>query len=312
MKGGISMDISNNKGTHTRRPLLASLLSVVSPGLGHIYCGKLAKGLSLFFLGFVFIPIIVFSAKNVSSTFVLIAYIASIVLLIVVFFYAIVDAWILAKRIGSRYTIKEYNKWYLYVLFIVVALSFPSNLSHSIRENIFQVFRMPSIIMLPNLLVGDHVILNKTAYRNQPPTNGDVIIFKHPNARHWNWVGRIVAMPGETIEIKDNVLYIDDVPLQYRKVESDTLSAIKNQISHEVVEEVNSLVSYKIMLYRHIPSNFEKTKIPNGHCFVIVDNRNKWLRDSRHFGPVPLADVQGRLDYIYFPAESWSRFGKFQ
>jgi len=56
-------------------------------------------------------------------------------------------------------------------------------------------------------------------------------------------------------------------------------------------------------------SDFAKITVPEHHCFVLGDNRNN-SRDSRHFGPVPLATVKGRADYLYFPAKDWSRFGR--
>jgi len=55
----------------------------------------------------------------------------------------------------------------------------------------------------------------------------------------------------------------------------------------------------------------KKITVPNGHCFVLGDNRED-TEDSRDFGPVPLRDIVGKVAYIYYPAESWTRFGKFE
>jgi signal peptidase I len=317
------MEASDNSRAHPRKPLIASLLSVVAPGVGHIYCGKLAKGLTLFFLGFVFVPIIVLSTKNVSSNLVLIAVIASNVLLIVVFFYAIFDAWFLARRVGDQYTLKEYNIWYVYALLIVVSLSYPSDLSYSIRENIIEPYSIRTGSMQPSLLVGDHVLLNKTAYNNQSPQIGDLVVFPNPNGRYQNHVKRVVALPGDTVEIKDNVLYINDRPLLYRnatpltyqKVAPGTFAAIESGIAGEIVEEVNADKSYRIQLLKNSGDkgslDFAKTTVPNGHCFVLGDNRSN-SQDSRHYGPIPLADIRGRVDFIYWPVGSWSRFGRFR
>lgn len=57
-------------------------------------------------------------------------------------------------------------------------------------------------------------------------------------------------------------------------------------------------------------ANFRMMKVPDGHCFVLGDNRGN-SRDSRQLGPIPLRDVMGRVEYIYLPAEIWSRFGVF-
>ncbi|EFK08705.1 sigma-70, region 4 [delta proteobacterium NaphS2] len=65
---------------------------------------------------------------------------------------------------------------------------------------------------------------------------------------------------------------------------------------------------YRIRPDRNGGAGFPRTKVPNGHCFVLGDNRGESV-DSRHFGPVPLRDVMGRVDFIYLPAKTWSRFG---
>jgi signal peptidase I len=57
--------------------------------------------------------------------------------------------------------------------------------------------------------------------------------------------------------------------------------------------------------------DFEKIKVPEHHCFVLGDNRNNSI-DSRDFGPVPLATIKGRADYIYWPSMDWSHFGKIK
>ena len=316
------MEHANNQRTHPREPLIALLLSVLAPGLGHIYCGKPAKGLVLFFLGFVFVPIMVFCPQNVSSVFILTAILASIILLIAVFFYAVVDAWFLAKRIDEHYEVKKYNQWYLYVLVIIISLSYPPVMSYSIRQSLIQAYVMAAGSMLPNLLVKDYVILNKTAYRHRLPEIGDVIAFRPPNDRNRIYVKRIVALPGDTIEVKGNILYINDMPLQYRKVaplkymkvSPDSSSVIESGTAGEIVEEIRSNTSYRIQLINSSGANssadFAKTTVPDTYFFVLGDNRANSL-DSRHFGPVPLADILGKIDFIYLPAGSWSRFGRF-
>ena len=81
----------------------------------------------------------------------------------------------------------------------------------------------------------------------------------------------------------------------------------------DVFEEINGDVKYKILLAKpphdKISYELEKTTVPKHHCFVLGDNRNLSY-DSRHFGPVPLATIKGRADYLYCPAKDWSRFGR--
>jgi signal peptidase I len=305
------MEDSNMEGSRPRRPLYALLLTFGATGLGHIYCGRLVKGLVLFFITFLFTPVIVFSAKYVSSIFTLILLLASILITFLVFLYALIDSCLLAKRIGERFKIMAYNKWYIYLLFILVSFSHPISREIVIRDHFLQAFKTPAGSMLPSILVNDHILLNKSIYLRQTPQIGDIVIFIYPNDRSKDFIKRIVALPGDSVEMKNSVLYINDIALNYPEIDPQDLSEIKGQVKGKVFRETNGGVSYKIMLIDAPPQNYPRTIVPDGHCFVLGDNRNNSL-DSRHFGPVPLTDVKGRVDYIYFPAESWSRFGRYR
>ncbi len=294
--------------TSARSPLLACLLSVAATGLGHIYCGRLVKGLILFFVSFAFAPVIVAAANAASSDFMLAIVIGSLVLMFAVFFYAVVDAGLLARKLKS-YQLKEYNRWYLYVLLVVVAVTYPTNLAHSIRTHVVQAFKVPSRSMSPGILPGDYVLLNKAAYKVQAPRHGDVVIFTYPDDRRLNYVKRIIAMPGETVEIRDNVLLVNDQPL-YSAAPAGSVPEFKTDDGQVVMMEKGDSTVYPVIVDSTKPQNMDKMKVPHGHCFLLGDNRGQSV-DSRNFGPVPMSDIQGRLDYIYWPTGRWSRMGPF-
>lgn len=308
---------------HHRKPLAAALLSVAAPGLGHIYCGRLVKGLILFFASFAFAPVIVTIAHNSASTAMLVAVISSILIMLAIIVYAIVDAAMTARRIGPQYQPKEYNRGVIYLLFIVVSVTYPANWANTIRDHVLHPFKIPSQSMAPGILPGDRIFLNKAIYKTRAPDRGDVIIFPNPDDRRIYFMKRIVALPGETIEIIDGAIYIDGVPLEYRPMDPGPTLNFKPKEKVQILDEVNGDAHYPIMVDQEGAVNYPKTKIPHGYCFVMSDNRvfkgrdgdrSKTfprLGDSRHFGPIPLADVQGRLDYIYWSAAGWSRFGKY-
>jgi signal peptidase I len=296
-----------------RHPILAMLLSLPATGLGHIYCGDLTKGLILFFASFAFAPIIVVSAKSAASTVSLIIVIASIALLIFIFFYALVDAYRLGRIRSTHYRLKEYNRWPIYILFIIVSMSYPTNLAHSIRSHLLEAFKIPSTSMAPNILPGDYLFLNKVVYKTKAPQCGEVVIFIYPDDRHKHFIKRIVALPGETVEIKNGHVIINDQPLTYEAVKTPIQTATGQTPSAVTLIEHNSDVHYRIMTLNddETGGNMAKITVPHGYCFVLGDNRSE-SKDSRHFGPIPLADVLGRVDYIYWPAQSWSRFGRYR
>ena len=302
------MNTSIKEKNRKRNPFLAMILSIAATGLGHVYCGNLTKGLVLFFISFVFAPVIVTGVQSMSSAFSLMLAILSVLFLVGVFVYAAVDAFISAKRTPSPYLLKEFNRWYIYLMFIVVSVSYPTSVSSSIRDHIVQAFKIPSTSMAPTILKDDHVLLNKSIYSRQSPKRGDMVVFVNPNDRRKFWIKRIVALPNDTVEIKDNILFINDEPLTRKPASNAEPGGIKGRSAPSMMEEINGDARYRIRPDSKGGAGFPRTKVPNGHCFVLGDNRGESV-DSRHFGPVPLRDVMGRVDFIYLPAKTWSRFG---
>ena len=297
----------------SRSPFWAGLLSVVATGLGHIYCGRIEKGLILFFISLAFSPIIASSIAANASSISLFTLIGALLVLAFVFFYAIVDAVIIAKDQRSGYMLKEYNRWYIYLAVIIVSFTYPTNLANTIRDHVVQAYKIVGDSMTPSILKGDCILINKMVYKKQSPRSGDVVVFVNPNKRHMDYIKRIVALPGDSVEIRENILYINDFPLVYRPVADSAATELPPGVTGAPMIEKNGPVAYGIMHTGKVnPStDMNRTIVPNGFCFVLGDNRND-SEDSRSFGPVPLADIKGRVDYIYLPAASWSRFGPYE
>ena len=295
---------------HARKPWLAVLLSVAATGLGHIYCGRLVKGVTLFFVSFAFAPIMVGAAQHAAATTMLVFMIVSLIGMFAVFVYAAIDAGLLARRTHSHYSLKDYNRWYLYLIMIVVAAAYPTNMAQTIRNHVLQAFKVASASMAPGLLRGDRVFLNKAIYTTRAPCRGDAVIFVYPNDRRLFYLKRIVALPGDSVEIKNNQLWINDMPLTQEAVpDAAPLHTPADNIGRTVME-INGAARYPINVPPEKNADMPRLIVPNGHCFVLGDNRGA-SKDSRTFGPVPLADIKGRIAYIYWPARNWSRFGKY-
>ena len=317
-------DTQNTTTTRARNPVTAVLLSVAATGLGHIYCGHMLKGLILFFASFAFAPVIVAAAHNAASGFLLALVIGSLLLMLGIFIYALIDAGLLARKINKDYTLKEYNRWYIYLIFIVVSVSYPANLSYSIRDHVLQAFKIPSQSMAPSILPGDRIFLNKAIYKIQPIQRGDVVIFPHPDDRRVYWIKRIVALPGDSVEIRNDVLYINDQPLTHETIDPLPDINFAPVPGTRIVTEVNGNSRYPIIINANQPQNHPKIVVPHGRCYLLSDNRQASFApnpnvdnpiprpgDSRYFGPIPLVDVMGRMDYIYWPAVTWQRFGAY-
>jgi len=312
-------DIITTK-TKERKPLTAVVFSLIMPGLGHIYCGKIVKGLILAFLSSIFVPVI-FASLSVSQTSVRMAVIIILLFLsLVVWLVAIIDSWYTAKHTSESYVLKDYNRWYVYVILILMSTGNSAQLSFNIKATLVEAFRGVGIANYPTIVPNDRFLANKLAYKNSDPKRGDLVVCINPENRRWNWIKRVVAIAGDTVEIKDNQLYINDQQLERQKLPQSVLDniRIKHQgkpMEGDVFYEINGNAKYKIFIDKssddQAPQNFAKITVPAHHCFILGDNRNH-SRDSRQVGPIPLSTVKGRADYLYSPAKDWSRFGRIK
>jgi len=301
-----------------RLPWLAVVLSLIMAGLGHIYCGRFVKGLVLAFLTCIFVPVL-FGTLSVSHSSVRIAVIiAALFASSAVWLVAIIDSWYTARHTADSYTLKDYNRWYVYVLLVLMGTGGSTQIAFNVRSTLLEAFRVPSASNYPTIDPNDRLLANKIAYKKSDPKRGDLIVFLNPEDRRINYIKRVVAIAGDTVEIKDGQLYINDEKLQRHKLAQSTLDNIRIEVRGEplegdVFEETNGNAKYKIFLARppqnYTSFDFAKITVPEHHCFVLGDNRiNSY--DSRHFGPIPLGTVKGRADYLYWPAKDWSRFGR--
>jgi signal peptidase I len=305
-----------------RWPWVAVTLSVIMTGLGHIYCGRIVKGLVLTFISCILIPFIFFGAFSLSHSTIRIAVIiAALLASSVIWLFAVIDSGYIAERIKENYMLKDYNRWYVYVILILMGTGGSTQIAFNVRTFYLEAFRVPVASNYPTIIPNDRILANKIAYKNNDPKKGDLIVFINPQDRHQNHIKRIVAAAGETVEIKNGDVYVNGQKLTRQKLPQSTLDDIRIQVEQkplegDVYEETNGDAKYKIFLADHEPpGDFAKITVPNHHCFVLGDTRNlpkDLLKDSRHFGPIPLTTIKGRADYLYFPAKDWSRFGKLK
>ncbi len=227
----------------------------------------------------------------------------------------LLDVLFLRSKPDSQPIIIEYARSFFPVLFIVLVL----------RSFLFEPFRIPSGSMIPTLLVGDFILVNKFSYGVRlpvihtkildtgSPERGDVAVFRFPRNPKLDYIKRVVGMPGDSIEYKQKTLYVngEQIPISGEKPH---VSPGTDDIIPGVVRRVERLgdVEHDILVYDNRPSGDRSWTVPDGHYFMVGDNRDN-SNDSRSWGFVPEANLVGRANYIWMHWNNrilWSRLGE--
>jgi len=280
----------NNK---PRKPWVAGLLSFFTIGLGHFYTGEARRGLFLFFaqaiLLAIFLPLLLIWPS-------LVFYGLLFIIGFAYFIYCLLDAVKIARGNKFSYQLKKYNKWYVYLASGVLASLIIQPITEvSIKENIIQAYKIPSGAMIPTLLPGDHILVDKFIYKNHEPQRGDIVIFPYPVNPSQDFVKRLVGLEGDKIEIKDKQLYINDK----KYTESYIVNSSPNVMPAEVAPR----------------DNFGPIVVPSGKYFVMGDNRDN-SHDSRFWKFVEKNTVKGKVKSLYWSWDKeafnvrWGRIGK--
>lgn len=294
-----------------RRPWVAVLLSVITTGLGQIYAGRLTRGLVVMLIGGISIPVLagMLTLRSKADAWGLMAVMVSFVAVVIV---AAIDSFLVARRARPDYELKEYNRWYVYLLLLLIGTGGNMLLALQARSKVVEAFIVPSHSMSPMILYGDRVLANKRAYTTEDPRRGDIIVFAARDNRRQTYIKRVVAIAGDTVQIAGGALYVNDRLLPQQQVDASRLSLVQRQLEGTIHREVNDGAEYRILLgpvAEGLATDLTRSTVPGDHVFCLGDNRNA-SKDSRHFGPVPVATIKGRADYLYWPAVDWSRFGR--
>lgn len=191
-----------------------------------------------------------------------------------------------------------------------------------LRSFVAEPFTIPSGSMLPSLEVGDYVLVNKFDYglrlpvlgtevlANRLPERGDVLVFKFPARPSMNYIKRVIGLPGDVIESRDEALWVNGEAINRRLVSEQpvgdpwqqTWLETQGDRAYTIHEDIGRLPA---------GSHWQFT-VPAGHYFVMGDNRDN-SNDSRFWGTVPEANIVGRAFYIWMhkePGLHWPTFAR--
>jgi len=190
----------------------------------------------------------------------------------------------MAEATFQKSTVREYFE--SIVVAVILALF--------VRTFVFQAFKIPTGSMKPNLLVGDHLLVNKFIFAPaasalerallpmRPIERGDVVVFKFPEEPDRDFIKRVIGLPGDTLELTDQTIHINGMPLI-------------EPYAHYLFPPIGDGQADTFDLRR----KYGPVTVPAGHYFMMGDNRDD-SQDSRFWGFLPASYVKGRALFIYW------------
>ncbi len=205
--------------------------------------------------------------------------------------------------------IVEYSKSFFPVLLIVLLL----------RSFVFEPFRIPSGSMMPTLLTGDFIFVNKFSYGLRLPVlntkildigqaqRGDVVVFRYPSDPSMNYIKRVVGLPGDVVEYSRTE---KELTVNGKKMPLSIVGEYPDQPFTDLAVEKLGSVEHNVLLVRHDSREGGVYRVPEGHYFMMGDNRDN-SQDSRYpdVGFVPEENFVGKAEVIWMNWRSFSEGG---
>ena len=200
--------------------------------------------------------------------------------------------------------IVEYARSFFPIIVIVLLL----------RSFLVEPFRIPSGSMIPTLLIGDFILVNKYEYGLRlpvvnkkfvdigEPKRGDVVVFRYPQDPRVDYIKRVVGLPGDRIAYWNKQLYINGEPVRQVSVGDFPLEGTPPA---KLMEEYLGASTHRILVMPDRGGPEGETVVPEGQYFVMGDNRDN-SNDSRRWGFVPEENLVGKAFYIWMSWRSWT------
>ncbi|MDR2788928.1 MAG: signal peptidase I [Candidatus Accumulibacter sp.] len=206
-----------------------------------------------------------------------------------------------------------------------------------LRSFIVEPFKIPSGSMIPTLLVGDFILVNKFTYGIRlpvinkkiidldTPQRGDVMVFRYPEDPSLDYIKRVIGVPGDRVAYQNKQLTVNGEPVEKRRID-DYLHPERLYYSRQFVERASSGAEYRVLNDQDAPAFISDVArfpyrenclynnsgvictVPEGHYFMMGDNRDN-SRDSRFWGFVADGDIVGKAFFIWLNFNDWKRVG---
>jgi len=275
-------------------------LGLLAPGLGHWYAGRM-RAATAFVIAFgVALPALVFTCAALGIYAGIWGLVAGVWLLHLV--SALHAAW--AVRAAQDHAAVQGHSTLGYLGFAAVSLGLGMLGRYAIETYAFESFSTPSESMLPTLQPGDDFTVAKLRARDREAVRGDLVVFAPPNDPSVRFIKRVLGLPGEMLTFPDQQPpTVDGVPMQWTRCESQSP---RHQCWLETTPDGAQYQIYVMGSTEPLadPVAPVPIQVPPGHLFLVGDNRQQSVDSRTVFGPVPVANIEGRAVNRHLP---WSR-----
>jgi signal peptidase I len=195
----------------------------------------------------------------------------------------------------------EYARSFFPIVLIVLLL----------RSFLAEPFRIPSGSMMPTLLVGDFILVNKFTYGIRlpvlntkvialnEPARGDIVVFRYPKDPTVDYIKRVIGLPGDKVVYDNKRLTINDVPVNQVSIGSyQGVGQGQDMTGAEHLVEDLTGIEHSVLARNEVPAGSFAYVVPAGNYFVMGDNRDN-SNDSRYWGTVPEANLVGKAFFIW-------------
>ena len=279
----VAMDIRKNRTPHV---VLAFIAGFLGMGLGYVYVGRARLAATTIAALFLTIGFFAWTRLIVQSATMLWLMAAILVLVVLV---ALIHPIVLAAG-GRAIPEKRYNRWWFYLIWSLgTALIGPTIYFSRATILGYETFRVSSLAMSPSLDMGDVFVSDSWRYHNHAVMVGEIVVFERPENPGIKYIKRVVAVAGDSIELRDGFLYRNgrDVPESYL---------------------------HAPMPFGRNSRSIALSTLAPGMFYLLGDYRDNSM-DSRQWGPFPTTSLRGRVQYIWWSRASdgqvrWDRIGK--
>tara|TARA_B100001250_G_C19777712_1_gene780377 strand:+ start:86 stop:847 length:762 start_codon:yes stop_codon:yes gene_type:complete len=184
-----------------------------------------------------------------------------------------------------------------------------------LRSFIAEPFRIPSGSMIPTLLIGDYILVNKYKYgirmpitkskvfKISSPSKGDVVVFRYPGNEKINFIKRVIGVPGDIVRYEDKNIYVNNIIYKKSIKKNHEYLREFQRPEIELYSENNNDKVYNVLNDNMSPSTNGSYVVPKGKYFVMGDNRDH-SSDSRYWGFVPEENLVGKAFMIWMSFNS--------